>query len=148
MAKKFLETLGDVFEDDMLQDVIPMRKGQKPAKRKNFLKALGDDNAKKKSSFTSSKNSDSKKRRKSFLESIEDALENNAFDDIIPNNPAWSQKRKDAAKTNKEFETRLSTSIPTNVLDRAKEIAKLKQLNLKEVIHIALKWYVENEGKI
>ena len=148
MAKKFLETLGDVFEDDMLQDVIPMRKGQKPAKRKNFLKALGDDNAKKKSSFTSSKNSDSKKRRKSFLESIEDALENNAFDDIIPNNPAWSQKRKDAAKTNKEFETRLSTSIPTNVLDRAKEIAKLKQLNLKEVIHIALKGYVENEGKI
>lgn len=148
MAKKFLETLGDVFEDDMLQDVIPMRKGQKPAKRKNFLKALGDDNAKKKSSFTSSKNSDSKKRRKSFLESIEDALENNAFDDIIPNNPSWSQKRKDAAKTNKEFETRLSTSIPTNVLDRAKEIAKLKQLNLKEVIHIALKWYVENEGKI
>ena len=60
MAKKFLETLGDVFEDDMLQDVIPMRKGQKPAKRKNFLKALEDDNAKKKSSFTSSKNSDIK----------------------------------------------------------------------------------------
>jgi len=148
MAKKFLETLGDVFEDDMLQDVIPMRKGQKPAKRKNFLKALEDDKANKKTTFTSSKTSDSKKRRKSFLESIEDALENNAFDDIIPNNPTWSQKRKDTAKTNKEFETRLSTSIPTNVLDRAKEIAKLKQLNLKEVIHIALKWYVENDGKI
>ena len=148
MAKKFLETLGDVFEDDMLQDVIPMRKGQKPAKRKNFLKALEDDTAKKKTTFSSSKTSDSKKRRKSFLESIEDALENNAFDDIIPNNPSWGQKRKDTSKTNKEFETRLSTSIPTNVLDRAKEIAKLKQLNLKEVIHIALKWYVENEGKI
>ncbi|MDW3650710.1 MAG: hypothetical protein R8P61_26785 [Bacteroidia bacterium] len=148
MAKKFLETLGDVFEDDMLQDVIPMRKGQKPAKRKNFLKALQDEKSEKKSAFTSSKTADTKKRRKSFLESIEDALENNAFDDIIPNNPSWTQKKKNTSTLNKEFETRLSTSIPTNVLDRAKEIAKLKQLNLKEVIHIALKWYVENDGKL
>ncbi|MEL6251310.1 MAG: hypothetical protein AAFR87_04795 [Bacteroidota bacterium] len=148
MAKKFLETLGDVFEDDMLQDVIPMRKGQKPAKRKSVLRDLQEEKASNKKEFTPSKKQDSKKRRKSFLESIEDALENNAFDDIIPNNPSWSHKRKHTSKTNKEFETRLSTSIPTNVLDRAKEIAKLKQLNLKEVINIALKWYVENEGKI
>lgn len=153
MAKKFLDTLDDAFEDDMLQDVIPMRKGNPTRRKKSFLDRIQDKNGTAK--HTPAKNTasngkaDLKKRRKSFLESIEDALENNAFDDIIPDNPSWKKNKKaSTSKEMKKLETRLSTSIPTNVLDRAKEIARLKELHLKEVINIALKWYVENDGKI
>ncbi|MEM6804235.1 MAG: hypothetical protein AAF696_22715 [Bacteroidota bacterium] len=146
MAKRFLETLGDSFEDDMLQDVIPMRKGKTKPKRKSFLDSLDKNSSNKKSSGKDSSN-EPKKKRKSFLESIEDALENNAFDDIIPDNPSW-RKNASVSAIKKSLETRLSTSVTTNVLDRAKEIAKIKNLDLKEVINIALKWYVESEGKV
>lgn len=146
MAKRFLETLGDSFEDDMLQDVIPMRKAKSRPKRKSFLDTLDKSSANKKSPSKESAK-ETKKKRKSFLESIEDALENNAFDDIIPDNPSW-RKNASVSALKKSLETRLSTSVTTNVLDRAKEIAKMKNLDLKEVINIALKWYVESEGKV
>lgn len=153
MAKKFLDTLGDAFEDDMLQDVIPLRKGSTTRRKKSFLNSIQEKSHPTKNGSAKDKpangKADLKKRRKSFLESIEDALENNAFDDIIPDNPAWKKnKRAQGSKELSKLETRLSTSIPTNVLDRAREIAKMKELHLKEVINIALKWYVENDGKI
>lgn len=156
MAKRFLDTLDDAFEDDILQDVIPMRKGGGTRRKKSFLSSIQEKKSPAKSNpaknTSANPRGDAKKRRKSFLESIEDALENNAFDDIIPDNPTWKKNKRTTSshsdKEIKKLETRLSTSIPTNVLDRAKEIAKLKDLNLKDVINIALKWYVENDGKL
>ena len=155
MGKKFLDALEDAFEDDVLSDVIPSAYSEqknasgkktivrnKPLsssrRKKNLRDSLGDAlndlaNTKKPVSKSSS-------HRKSFLDTIEEALEDNAFDDIIP------VRRAKRAGSNADVESRLQTMITTEVLNRAREIAVSKGIRVKDVINIALKRYVEDES--
>ena len=113
MAKRFLDKLaGDAYDEDVLVELIP-------AKRKPRTK-----------------------NRKSFLDTIEEALESNAFDDVIPENPSWKRRK---GKEVIHVESRFSTMITTEVLERARVIAEKKGIRIKDVINIALKKYIEHE---
>ncbi|MEL6194116.1 MAG: hypothetical protein AAFR66_18795 [Bacteroidota bacterium] len=155
MGKKFLDALEDAFEDDVLSDVIPSAYSEqknasgkktiirnKPLsssrRKKNLRDSLGD--ALNDLANTKKPNSKSSSHRKSFLDTIEEALEDNAFDDIIP------VRRAKRAGSNADVESRLQTMITTEVLNRAREIAVSKGIRVKDVINIALKRYVEDES--
>jgi len=161
MAKKsFLDSIGDAFGDDVLLDVIPERKprakNSKPASNTPATKTPARRSNRKK--FTDSidqRLQESKParttggKRKSFLDTIEEALDSNAFDDIIPKDRNWKKGSTKQRSTSKEdqLESRFSTMITTEVLDRAKEIAKMKGIRVKDVINKALKLYLDTEGK-
>jgi hypothetical protein len=162
MAKKFLETLGEAFSDDVLTDLIPTRE-QKPVRRKRsepvrkpkkkkssgrgkrftdqIDQQMKENRPVRKKSVRSS--TPKRKNRKSFLDTIEEAFDSKVFDEIIPDNPSWQRKRVDTPKQIKEAQERFSTMITKEVLDRAREIAKIKGIRVKDVINAALKYYIE-----
>lgn len=142
MAKKFLDSLGDAFEDNMLVDVIPTRRSSR-SKKKNLLKPVVDtsDPPKKKRRTSNSRKT---QRKKSFLDTIEDALDNNAFDDFLPADTSWKGKGNSSTTKVSPNEKPFSTMITAEVLDRAREIAIQKGIRVKDVINFALKRYVEN----
>ena len=155
MGKKFLDALEDAFEDDVLSDVIPSAYSEqknasgkktivrnKPLsssrRKKNLRDSLGD--ALNELANTKKPTPKSSSHRKSFLDTIEEALEDNAFDDIIP------VRKAKRAGSSADVESRLQTMITTEVLNRAREIAVSKGIRVKDVINIALKRYVEDES--
>ncbi|MEO0470487.1 MAG: hypothetical protein AAF206_12755 [Bacteroidota bacterium] len=155
MAKKFLDRLGDAFGEDVLADLIPIResKGKKNASPQSHEKTPVRNNRKKR--FLDSidekispktparKENSSKPVRKSFLDTIEDALDSNAFDDIIPQDVNWRKKTPKDQMAVPKIESRFSTMITTEVLERAREIARRKGIRIKDVINVALQRYIE-----
>lgn len=144
MAKGFLDMVEDAFDDDALTEVIPIvnspnrgnstkRTSPKKKFRKNLESSLQEITPRK---------SKRPSRRKSFLDTIEEALEDNAFDDLIPRRSKLSPSQK---KQDDNIESRFSTMITTDVLKRAREIAELKGIRIKDVINIALKRYIDDE---
>ena len=142
MAKRFLDTLGNAFEEDILEDVIPAREFVRDKNRKSRSETQKSPTRKR----TRRKTTNRKSTRKSFLQTLEDALDNHAFDDFIPENILADKDTllsKDA-----KLESRLSTMITTEVLNRAREIARNKGIPIRDVITIALKWYIDKEGSV
>ncbi|MEL6695339.1 MAG: hypothetical protein AAFP89_03820 [Bacteroidota bacterium] len=141
MAKKFLDVLGDAFEDDMLEDVIPSsqrkrtKKKETPRRNKRFLDDID------KSLTTAEKPKSTKKSKgKSLLDSMDEALDNHVFDAVFPD----AQTYKNRANRQKQLETRFSTMITTEVLEKAREIALSKGIRIKDVINKALSFYLDN----
>lgn len=155
MAKKFLETLADPFEEELLTDIIPNQKrtAQKPGekasparragssrRKKKFVgkigEALGEQAAQQLDLFQA-------EREKQVLEKIDEALAENAFDQLFPSRRL---KRSGGKSTEEDLQVRFSTMITARIFDRAKEIAQMKGIRVKDVINIALKKYVEMEA--
>ena len=134
MAKKFLDVLGDAFEDDVLEDVIPVSQRSRTKKQ--------DPPPRRKKRFTESLEKDHSKpvRRKSLLDSMDDALDNNVFDTIFPS----AAQYKDKNSRNQQLETRFSTMITTEVLEKARHIALSKGIRVKDVINKALEFYLDS----
>ncbi len=161
MAKKFLENLADSFEDDALTDIIPgSRRSTEPAPkrhvssgRKHKLRSsLGDKleelpNAPKTKQLKRTKRTKASKKRKSFLEAMEEAYEENAFDDIIPKQRRPYSNATISPKEVEVLETRFSTTITTDILNLARRIAIIKNVRIKDVINRALERYIEEEKK-
>ncbi|MEL6676586.1 MAG: hypothetical protein AAFR61_30530 [Bacteroidota bacterium] len=151
MAKKFLDRIGEAFDDSALEEVIPVRKQTPtptPRRKKSFLDSVNQQQNRTSPTPKRKPTRKSSPRRKSFLETIEDALDSDAFDDIIPPNGQWKRKDREKVPSRKELdldETRFSTMITTEVLQRAREIAELKGIRIKDVINKALKIYIEKE---
>ena len=143
MAKRFLDTLGNAFEEDILEDVIPSRKFTQD---KNRRQTRSESKSKPVRKRTRRKSAPKKSTRKSFLQTLEDALDNHAFDDFIPENILADQGS--LLSKDGRLESRLSTMITTDVLNRAREIAQNKGIRIKDVITIALKWYIDKEGSV
>jgi len=147
MSKKFLERLGEAFDDGELDDLIPTRKKSstrtstakrsKPSHRKkhfikNIEEALEGETPLSKSSST----------ERTFLEAMEGALEDQAFDHVFPRKSVRETK---SSKPEDESYVQFQTLISLKVFNRAKEIAIQKGIRIKDVINIALKWYIEQE---
>ena len=161
MAKKFLEQLADAYEEDLLTDLIPTRKDL-PSRKKSPPSPKGDAKLieKKRKSGSSSRRKkmfvgrigealgesqdpsqlDLFKREKKIIKKMEEAFEDNTFDQLFPK--AEIRKKKGILN---EDAVRFSTMISSRVLDRAKEIALERGIRIKDVINIALQKYIEEE---
>lgn len=140
--------MDEVFGAETLAEVIPHAKKQ-PAKtgRRNEQKGV----SKRKKRFLENIDENlgktpvkpaRKSGRKSFLDAIEEALEDQAFDDIFPKRKAPSGK---APSGKVDFnKSRFSILLTKEVLDRAQQIAKAKGISVNDVINIAIQRYVEN----
>ncbi|MEM7372064.1 MAG: hypothetical protein AAF587_25835 [Bacteroidota bacterium] len=145
MAKKFLDILGDAFEDEALEDVIPQRKKTVPKRRKKrFIDVLGENLPEEETALINRKATSSN----SLLDTMEEALDNQVFDELFPiANRKKTRNRR--ASANKQaaplthLESRFSTMITTEVLQRARQIAESKGIRVKDVINAALKLYIE-----
>ncbi|MEZ4829194.1 MAG: hypothetical protein R3C61_23350 [Bacteroidia bacterium] len=146
MAKKFLEQLGDAFDEDVLVDLIPQKRPASPGRKKRFLGTIEENISTPKKKPTTSRSSSSGKR-KSFLDTIEEALDSNAFDEVIPVAPKWTRKPNADQMEMPVVESPFSTMITHEVLERARVIAIAKGIRIKDVINIALKKYIDMEGK-
>ncbi|MDX2246194.1 MAG: hypothetical protein SF052_05440 [Bacteroidia bacterium] len=146
MAKKFLDRLGDAFEEDVLVDLIPQKRPTAPSRKKHFLGNIEENIPSPKKKSAPSRSSSSGKR-KSFLDTIEEALDSNAFDEVIPIAPKWTRNPNPAQMEMPQIESPFSTMITNEALERAREIAIAKGIRIKDVINIALKMYIEKEGK-
>ncbi|WNJ21336.1 hypothetical protein [Pontibacter sp. G13] len=129
MAKKFLDILGEAFEEDVLDDVIPQNQTRKPARQSNVSTLdVGKEGS----------------GSNSLLDTMEEALGNQVFDELFPSRSTWEAKKAGTFDPTKQ-ESRFSTMITTEVLERARKIAIAKGIRVKDVINIALKVYVERE---
>ncbi|MEZ4771815.1 MAG: hypothetical protein R3D00_01450 [Bacteroidia bacterium] len=146
MAKNFLDRLGDAYEEDVLVDLIPQKRQSSPRRKKQFLGSLEENISTPKKKNSSPKSSSSGKR-KSFLDTIEEALDSNAFDEVIPVAPKWTRKPNADQMEMPVVESPFSTMITHEVLERARVIAIAKGIRIKDVINIALKKYIELEEK-
>lgn len=146
MAKNFLDRLGDAYEEDVLVDLIPQKRQTSPRRKKQFLGSLEENISSPKKKNSPSKSSSSGKR-KSFLDTIEEALDNHAFDEVIPVAPKWARKPNPDQMEMPTVESPFSTMITNEALERAREIAIAKGIRIKDVINIALKMYIDKEGK-
>ena len=81
------------------------------------------------------------KKGKSLLETMEEAHDNNIFDDLFP-----MRRNVKQSKEMQRLESRFSTMITTDVLKRAQQIAETRGIRVKDVINTALKLYVEKEA--
>jgi len=136
MAKKFLDVFGEAFEEDILDEVIPNPQKNPSSKRrkKRFMPSLNEAH---------SPSKEKKTKKKSLLDTMEEALDNQVFDQLFPdakNRPKISDK-----EAQRVIESPFSTMITTEVLDRARAIAQQKGLRVKDVINKALEIYVEQE---
>jgi len=139
MAKKsFLDTLADGYEDDVLDTLIPHKKKASTSKR-----AAGGGGRRKKrfiDSMSENLPDPPAKKGKSLLETMEEAHDNNVFDDLFPR-----RRNRNQSREFQKLESRFSTMITTDVLKRAQQIAEARGIRVKDVINAALKIYVEKE---
>lgn len=139
MAKKFLDILSaEAYDEDVLEGLIP----NKPKKAEKPARSGGSGRRKKRfiDSINESLPPEPKQNpRKSLLETMEEALDNQVFDEIFPKRTSQSDEE------DRQLESRFSTMITTDVLNRARQIADQKGIRVKDVINTALRIYVENE---
>lgn len=140
MAKKFLDILADAYEEDELGALIPDKRPKKAnqptrprsggRRKKRFIDSINE----------SLPPEPTKAPRKSLLETMEEALDNQLFDEIFPHKRTPQTDEED-----RQLESRFSTMITTDVLNRARQIAEQKGIRVKDVINTALRIYVEHE---
>ncbi|RMG58181.1 MAG: hypothetical protein D6722_23900 [Bacteroidetes bacterium] len=145
MAKRFLDALGEAFDDDVLDDVIPppRRKASGSRRKKRFRDSLSEKIPEEEGSFVKPpKRKTASREAKSLLDTMEEALDNQVFDSLFPERP----QRPPADQLDPpKLESPFSTMITTDVLQRAREIAIAKGIRVKDVINMALSLYVNDE---
>jgi len=146
MAKNFLDRLGEAYDEDLFNDLIPTVKHKSGKKeetaktgqtrrRKKFIKNIEqalEGQIPKKMETSSSE--------KKFLAAMDGALEDKAFDNVFPTKRA----NKDSSNKGDDY-IPFQTAISTTIFNRAKSIAIQKGIRIKDVINIALQWYLDNE---
>ncbi|MDX1906629.1 MAG: hypothetical protein SF053_06300 [Bacteroidia bacterium] len=143
MGKKFLDIIGDAYEDDVLSEVIPVKKAASSSRKKRFVESLGESLP---VTTLPKREKATPNRRMSLLDAMEEALDSRIFDEIVP--PSMRVRRQTPAGDlldTSDIEVPFSTMITKQVLDRAREIASLKGIRVKDVLNIALRIYVERE---
>lgn len=145
MAKRFLDVLGEAFEDDVLDDVIPPPRRKAAAggrRKKRFLDSLSEKLPEEEGTLTPPPSRKKGRQGKSLLDTMEEALDNQVFDSLFPQR----QQRPPADQLDPpDVESPFSTMITTQVLQRAREIAIAKGIRVKDVINLALRMYVDEE---
>ncbi|MDX2283350.1 MAG: hypothetical protein NW241_04275 [Bacteroidia bacterium] len=144
MAKRFLDILSDAFDDEVLSEVIPRSKPAAPAeskpapsrRKKRFVEAMNEHLP-----------VPPQPQRKTLLDAMQEALDGHLFDEIVT--PGSQRSRKPAPDQFEApaLESPFSTMITTEVLERARQIAMVKGLRVKDVINVALRYYVDQEWK-
>ena len=150
MAKKFLTRIEQPVSEEVLSDLFTPRKssgeeknategGEKPSvpgsRRKRFLKSINSSLEKQENS--SSDYTPASERR--FLDAMEDALNDQAFDNIFP-----ARKQSGApSQSENHVEIPFSLMISEKIFSRAKQIALTKGIRVKDVINLALERYIE-----
>lgn len=168
MAKSFLDMLDDGYDDHILSDLIP--DGKKPAKassprksentttaqtqkptrarKKSFLRNIEQnigESSPKRVPPTSPKSPARKTvKRKSFLETIEEAYDQSAFDDLIPDRQ-WAKREKADFPDNGALERKFGSLVTPAVLARVRAIAKAKGVSVQDVIQRAIELYLRSE---
>lgn len=169
MAKSFLDMLDDGYDDHLLSDLIPggkkpskasgSRKSESPAtkakkpnraRKKSFLRNI-EQNIEESSpkrvtpAPTPAKSAPRKTaKRKSFLETIEEAYDQSAFDDLIPDRK-WEKREKSDFPDDGALERKFGSMVTPAVLARVRAIAKSKGVSVQDVIQRAIELYLSNE---
>lgn len=168
MAKSFLDMLDDGYDDHVLSDLIPggkkpskasaSRKSETPpsktkkpnrARKKSFLRNIeqniGESSPKRVTPPTTPKTAPRKPaKRKSFLETIEEAYDQSAFDDLIPDRK-WAKREKSDFEDNGALERKFGSMVTPAVLARVRAIAKAKSVSVQDVIQRAIELYLRSE---
>ncbi|MDP5171098.1 MAG: hypothetical protein NWR72_12710 [Bacteroidia bacterium] len=157
MAKSFLDTLDDAYDDHVLSDLIPDSRKPKqasrtrtsassekkaPSRKKSFLHTIEENISENKPRRSAATTSSSK--RKSFLETIEEAYDQAAFDDLMPTR-SWTKKDASDFSDVNAIEKKFGAMVTPAVLARVKQIAKSKGVSVQDVIQRALDLYLKSE---
>lgn len=150
MGKSFLEQLDETFGTDVLADVIPVSSPQDltPTDHPSSSNSSKRGGGKRKKRFLDKLNQETeapagkrRKGKKSFLDTIEEALEDHAFDDLFPKRRQLSPSREPDDQAFQKH--RFSVLITSEVLERARQIAEAKGIHVNDVINIALERYIK-----
>ncbi|MEM6264862.1 MAG: hypothetical protein AAGI38_20280 [Bacteroidota bacterium] len=143
MAKRFLHTIGEAFEEDVLLDVIPHKR---PARRKRRLSQAPNpttdatlgmiDEMSKGSRGISERKSTIKKRKKGFLDAIGSAMEDPSLEQVAARPP----RRKTKSQS---VETQLSLNVDAAIVRNMRKRAQQQGMSLKEAAQEAFKAYLE-----
>lgn len=150
MAKRFLDTLDDAFDDGALADLIPGKAAASPTRRKlpvrrktssgsrkkSFLSALDDVQPEKTKPRTSGK--------KSFLGALEevfDEMNEGELDSLFPTPKSRNKKTAKAI----EQEAMITTAIDKQLLASIRKIAREHQVPIKDVIQEALRMWIKRK---
>lgn len=148
MAKRFLDTLDDSFDEGSLADLIPgsrkaptrrsspARSGRSKSegRKKSFLTALEDVKPSPKNASTS--------KKKSFLGALEevfDGMNEAELDTLFPTS------REEVKKPIQKQEARITTSIDSQLLSNIRKISREHKVPIKEVIQEALKLWLSRK---
>jgi hypothetical protein len=150
MAKRFLESLGEAFEEDVLEEVIPATRRQKappkkkPRKRgrkKAILQAL--DEAFESQRLKQAQSSSKKGGKKSFLRNLNEELGSSDLEGLLPE-PGAREHDFDSPAS-REALTRFTTSLDKDLLAEIRRYARTHQLRVRDVIQEALKIFLQQE---
>ena len=158
MAKRktsFLDSFGEVLDDDTLADLIPANKpANKPAdspprrkataarRRKSFLDTIGEALQEDPEGGTIPQKVITPREKKGFLDSLEGLLKDHAFEDVMP---LRSPGRK-AGASPRVSEKPIQTTIESEILDKIRKAAEQRGIRVKDIINQALKRYVAAEA--
>ena len=149
MAKRFLDTLDDAFEEGALADLIPekadppqrrkappRRKSASGGRKKSFLSALDDAQP--------DKTKPRRTGKKSFLGALEevfDEMDEQELDSLFP-----VQNKSDKKSTRMQSqEAMITTSIDKQLLASIRKISREHQVPIKDVIQEALRMWIKRK---
>jgi uncharacterized protein (DUF4415 family) len=154
----FLDSFGEVLEDDALVDLIPVKKPSQPAtapperrksasvrRRKSFLETIGEALQEDPEGGTIPQKVITPREKKGFLDSLEGILKDNAFEEVMPLRNR-NRKTNTTAKGPKVPEKPIQTTIESEILDKIRKVAEQKGIRVKDIINQALRRYVAAES--
>ncbi len=148
MAKRFLESLGNAFDDDVLEDVIPVAGGGRPlpkkksgrsGRKKGILEAL--DEAFEVQRSRQKAKPGRKGKKKGFLQNLNDDYGNTDLGELIP--AAMSEDSSPEETARRKALSRFTTSLDKNLLEQIRNYAREHELRVSDVIQEAVKIYLE-----
>lgn len=150
MAKRFLETLGDAFEDSVLEDVIPVADRKRPVSKKKparsrrkkaILEAL--DEAFEVQRSRQHPKPARKGKKKSFLQNLSNDFGNADLGELIPKQTTGTETPDQTAR--RKALSRFTTSLDQSLLDKIRGYARDNDLRVSDVIQEAVKIYLGQE---
>lgn len=148
MAKRFLETLGDAFEDSVLEDVIPVADKKRPltrkrsgrsGRKKGILQAL--DEAFEVQRSRQQQSPGRKGKKKSFLQNLSDDFGKADLGELIPTPTSEKEAPEETAR--RKALSRFTTSLDQSLLEKIRAYARDHDLRVSDVIQEAVKIYLE-----
>jgi hypothetical protein len=149
LAKRFLDTLDDAFEDGALADLIP-GKASTPTRKKPPVPRKKGPRSRKKSFLSTLDNAQSPKTKsrggggKSFLGALEevfDEMNEKELDSLFPS--PGTRNRKPANV--QQQEATITTAIDKQLLAAIRKIAREHQVPIKDVIQEALRLWIDRK---